>query len=1113
MKARKHENRDVEILIAEDSPTQAERLKHTLEGHGYTVSVAADGRRALAAARRRKPTLIVSDIVMPEMDGYALAKAVKSDAKLKDIPFVLLTTLSDPRDVIVGLESGADNFIRKPYDERYLLSRIDYLLMNLELRKNQKMQMGVEIDLGGQKHFITAERQQILDLLISTYEQATYINQELKTREAELAHSNHVLHGLYRIAEGLNQATTEREAAELALQRSLDLPGVQAGWISLREGESGFRLVATCNLPPALDPPGALEGGCACRRRLLAGDLDSVTNIVECERLQKATGDTRGLRYHAAVPLWIGDRTVGLMNLTGPQEGLFTEEELKVLYGVGNQVAVALERARLRENLEKLVAERTAALTAEIAERRRAEETLRESELNYRIVADFTYDWEFWMAPEGRFTYLSPSCHRVSGYAPREFGDAASLLEIVHGEDREQARVELTRALSQEVQAGFEFRIVMPDGLVRWVEMAYQPAKNATGAFVGVRGSIRDITRRKEQEARILRLNRVYAVLSGINTAIVRTGNRQELFGEACRIAVEHGGFRMAWIGLLDPNGVDVTPAAKAGLEEGYLENMRLTARDDVADGCKIVAQALREGAAVVCNDIDTDPRMARWREEAMRRGYRSLAVFPLQTGTATVGLLLLYAPEKDSFDSEEMRLLGELAADISFALDHIEKAERLDYLAYYNALTGLPNRALFYDRVNQLLHAKAPDSGRKIAVVLLDLERFHAVNDTFGRGAGDAVLMRVAERLSAASPGSENLARIGGDGFAMVLSDIEKEEEVLHFVHEVAIGALQEPVVVDGHQLRIAARAGIAFFPADGGDVDTLFRNAEAALKNAELSGERYRFYTPQINARAAERLTLENKLRYALEREQLVLHYQPKVDLKSGRISGLEALMRWSDPDFGSVSPARFIPILEETGMILEAGRWALDRAVGDSRRWRAAGLQVPRIAVNVSQVQLRQKDFVAVVERALGGAAGATEVLDLEITETLIMHDIEENIAKFRAVKEMGVGIAIDDFGTGYSSLSYIARLPINSLKIDRAFIMNLTKNPGDVSIVTTIISLAHSLDLKVVAEGVETREQANLLRLLKCDEMQGYLFSPAVAGEQIEAFLREGESLAG
>ncbi len=621
-----------------------------------------------------------------------------------------------------------------------------------------------------------------------------------------------------------------------------------------------------------------------------------------------------------------------------------------------------------------------------------------------------------------------------------------------------------------------------------------------------------EIAERKRAEEKVKRLNRIHAVLSGINTATVRIHGRQELLAEACRIAVEHGQFRMAWIGLLDPNGEDVTPVAQAGFEEGYLDKISLTVKGDAPDAYGPATRALREKTPVVCNDIGADPLMARWREAALQRGYRSLVVFPLVLGDKVVGLLLLYASEKDFFDAEEMRLLTEIAGDISFALDHIEKEAQLNYLAYYDVTTGLPNRALFYDRANQLLRAaKKHDDGKKVAVVVLDLERFHTVNETFGRRAADALLKQVAERLSGGRLGPDQLARIEADTFAAVLGGIEKEEEVVHFVEKHAIDLQQQPFSVDGQELRIVAKAGIAVFPADGADADALFRNAEAALKNAKLSGDRYLFYTPELNARVAENLALENKLRRALERRELALHYQPKIDLKTERISGLEALMRWNDADAGFVPPVKFIPILEETGLILEAGRWALEQAVADFRRWRANGLAVPRISVNVSAIQLRQKDFVAMVERALSGAADAAGVLELEITESLIMQDIEANIQKLKAIREMGVEVAIDDFGTGYSSLAYIARLPVNTLKIDRAFIMNLTSNPGDVSIVTTIISLAHSLNLKVVAEGVETEEQAKLLRLLKCDEMQGYLFSPAVPAEQIERFLREKKAL--
>lgn len=985
MKLTQGRNGSVEILIAEDSPTQAEQLQNLLEGHGYKVAAAANGRQALEALRRHRPSLVISDIVMPEMNGYELCHAIKGDEALKDVPVILVTTLSDVLDIMKGLECGADNFIRKPYDEKYLLARVDYLLMNQEMRKSQKMQMGMEIHLGGQRHFITAERQQIVDLLISVYEEAIHLNEELKVKQGELADSNRALSGLYHIAEGLNHAVSEREVCERTLEHALELPGVRAGWISLREGESGFRLGAARNLPPALQAPGAMEGLCECRRRLLAGELDHVTNLVECDRLGKAAGDTQGLRHHASVPLWNGDQMLGVMNLVGADQGLFREDELETLYSVGHQVAIALERARLHEHLEQLVAERTAALTAEIAERKRA-------------------------------------------------------------------------------------------------------------------------------ETRIVRLNRIYSVLSGINTTIVRVREPQELFDEACRIAVEHGKFTFAWIGTLDADTQQVTPVARAGRDDGYLSPINLTATEETPGNCTLTARALTRRQPVICNDIATDKSMQSLRTEALQRGYRSVAVFPLMLGDRPVGVFLLYAPEADVFDEEEMRLLVEMAGDISFALDHLEKEARLNYLAYYDAVTGLPNRTLFLDRVTQKIHA-ARREGKVFSVIMLDLNRFSSINETLGRQAGDDLLRQVTQRLQGMLGETDIRAHFSADYFGIATRHDDGSIDIVHVLEQMLSAIQDRPFLIGGQELRVSARAGVSSYPADGEDIEALFHNAESALKKAKLSGDKYLFYTPAFNALVAEKLSLENKLRRALERKELVLHYQPKVDLDSGQISGLEALLRWDDPEVGLVLPLKFIPLLEETGMILEAGLWALEKAVSDSLEWQTKGLRSPRVAVNVSPIQLQQKDFVSMIARVVKGDREVAGRLEIEITESLIMQDIEANIEKLQAIREMGVEVAIDDFGTGYSSLSYIAKLPVSTLKIDRAFIMNMTSNADDLSIVSTIISLAHSLKMRVVAEGVETGEQARFLRVLKCDEIQGFLFSPAVPAEQIERFLREGKLLTG
>jgi diguanylate cyclase (GGDEF)-like protein len=670
------------------------------------------------------------------------------------------------------------------------------------------------------------------------------------------------------------------------------------------------------------------------------------------------------------------------------------------------------------------------------------------------------------------------------------------------------------RAAIESVDSDFthqiEHRIIYADGGIGHIAVRIFIVKDEHGRIIKTYGVNQDITERKEAQDKILRLNRVYKMLSAINALIVHVHDRQYLFKEACRIAVENGEFRMAWIGVLPAGKTTIEPQAWAGHEAGYLEHTHVsTDADDPGKDCAC-SQAIRYKKPVVRNNIATeDGTSIPWNDEALARGYCAIAGLPLIVEDKVAGVLSLYASEPGFFDEEEMKLLMELSNDISYALHNITQREKLDYLSSYDPLTGLSNRILFNDHLNSVL-GRAKKSGKKVALLVCDLKQFRNINNVYGPQAGDKVLQKTAERLRDLTSDPVNIGRITSDYFTLILHDVRDATGIAYMFEKSLFPSLNKPVVVNDNEIQVNFTGGIAVFPADGNDAETLYPNAEAALKKAKSSNEQYLFYQPEMTVRIAETLQLEGKLRQALNKEQFVLHYQPKIDTKNHQITGLEALIRWNDPETGLVPPGKFIPILEETGLILDVGMWALDRAASDYRQWQKLIKTVPRIAVNVSSIQLRQKDFVAQVEQAIRRSGKAVPI-DIELTESLIMTDIEDNITKLKAIRMAGLGVDIDDFGTGYSSLSYIAKLPIDALKIDRSFIMNMTTQPESMTIVSTIITLAHALQYKVIAEGVETEEQAKFLTLLKCDEMQGFLFSKPLPPDEIFELLRSGKML--
>ena len=588
---------------------------------------------------------------------------------------------------------------------------------------------------------------------------------------------------------------------------------------------------------------------------------------------------------------------------------------------------------------------------------------------------------------------------------------------------------------------------------------------------------------------------------------MARAESPDGLYHEACRIAAEPELFRYAWIGLRDPLSQTIRQMARAGVLADHPRTVE--ALGEAALG------VLQSQSPTIFNDLRATGTGESRHQAMLMYGFQSMAGLPLREAEQVIGVLLLFSDQVGTFDRDVVTLLTEVADDISFSLGHMHGEQqrqaaqvKLHYLAFYDAQTGLPNRAMLDERLPRLAEL-AEQQGSLLTMLDIKLHRLDRVVQILGNLAMDDVLRTFALRLEACCSASSLVVQLAPDEFAMVSAELADSAAIDSFARQVR-AAVSEAVRCDGTEVFLQAGIGVAVYPQHESDIRYLLRRARAAAERTS-SEDGYRLYSADLDRGLEQRVQMEAELHRALERHEFVVHYQPQLNLKTGLVVGVEALLRWQHPVRGLIPPASFIPLLEEAGLMVQVGTWVLRTSCQQAKAWQDAGHPPLRMAVNFSAQQFRLANLVETVRTALEDSALAPEFLELELTESLILESVEQTIQMMHELKALGVSLSLDDFGTGYSSLSYLRRYPVDRIKIDQSFICDITRYPSSAALVRSILAMATNLGLQTIAEGVETAGQLGYLRKQACAEMQGFLFSRAVSPDGIAQLLQEGGKL--
>jgi diguanylate cyclase (GGDEF)-like protein/PAS domain S-box-containing protein len=630
----------------------------------------------------------------------------------------------------------------------------------------------------------------------------------------------------------------------------------------------------------------------------------------------------------------------------------------------------------------------------------------------------------------------------------------------------------------------------------RWLMTSKVPLRDKQGKTIGVVGISRDITDRKRAERLLLGQARLLELIA-TSTPL------SDFFNELILMIEAHLPGIIGSILLLSPDRRHLLTGAAPGLDNAYCAAIHGVAIGPKVGSC---GTAAFRGEPVFVSDIQSDPLWEDYADLVRPHGYRSCWSMPILSYQGQVlGTFALYSHQPGTPSAEQTDLISMAAHLAGIAIERRQSEERIQFMAHHDALTGLPNRAMFDERVASALE-QARMTGQWVALAFLDLDNFKLINDTLGHHAGDELLRVVAGRMLACVRKSDMIVRVGGDEFIILLNSLPPESSVMLSRLEAIRAAIGAPVVLAGRSLQVSCSMGVVCYPEHGESATELLANADSAMYRAkEVGRNNLQVFDAQMAAKAHEQLRRHEELRDAVTRSEFVLHYQPQMNLKTGRIFAAESLLRWQHPERGLISPGDFIPLAEETGLIVPIGEWVLNEACRQNKAGQDAGLAPIVVSVNVSARQFKERNWVSKVAEALEDSGLEACYLELELTESLIMQDVVSAVATMHELEALGVHLAIDDFGTGYSSLSALKRFPVRRLKIDRSFVQDIPGDADDRAITGAIISLAQKLQMQVIAEGVETQEQVDFLRESGCDDIQGYFFSRPVGSAAFVSLL--------